>query len=91
MKQKHSWEITDGFWAVAEPLISKKTRDPDKAYKRKQGAGRPPMEHRKALEAIFFVLRTGIQWKASPVSFQCQQVNASTAGRAHIKKAYKPS
>ena len=65
MKQKHSWEITDEFWAVAEPLIPKKTRDPDKAYKRKQGAGRPPMEHRKVLEAIFFVLRTG----ALPVSF----------------------
>ena len=25
MKQKHSWEITDEFWAVAEPLIPKKT------------------------------------------------------------------
>jgi len=69
MKQKHSWDITDKFWAIAEPLIPKKTRDPDKAYKRKQGGCRPPMEPRKALEAIFYVLRTGIQWKALPVSF----------------------
>jgi len=69
MKQKHSWDITDEFWAIAEPLIPKKTRDPDKEYKRKQGGGRPPMEPRKALEAIFYVLRTGIQWKALPVFF----------------------
>ncbi len=69
MKQKHSWEITDEFWAIAEPLIPKKTRDPDKAYQRKPGGGRRPMEPRKALEAIFFVLRTGIQWNALPKSF----------------------
>ena len=71
MKQKYSWEITDEFWAFAEPLIPKKTRDPDNniAYQRKPGGGRPPMSPRKVLEAIFFVLRTGIQWKALPKSF----------------------
>jgi transposase len=69
MKQKHSWEITDKFWSIAEPLIPKRTRDPDKAYKRKKGGGRPPMEARTALEAIFYVLRTGIQWKVLPASF----------------------
>jgi transposase len=71
MKQKHSWEITDEFWAVAEPLIPKKTRDPnnDKAYQRKPGGGRPPMQPRMVLAAIFFVLRTGIQWKALPKYF----------------------
>jgi transposase len=69
MKQQHSWEITDEFWAIAEPLIPIKTRDPDKAYTRRSGGGRPPMEPRKALEATFFVLRTGIQWKARPKSF----------------------
>ena len=39
------------------------------AYQRKPGGGRPPMSPRKVLEAIFFVLRTGIQWKALPKSF----------------------
>jgi len=68
MKQKRSWEITDEFWAMAEPLVPKKTRGPDKAYQRKAGGGRHPMEPRKALEAIFFVLRTGIQWNALPKS-----------------------
>jgi transposase len=69
MKQKHSWEITDEFWSIAEPLIPEKNRNPDKAYQRKQGADRQPMEKRTALQAIFYVLRTGIQWKALPLSF----------------------
>ena len=69
MKQKKSWEITDEFWEAAAPLIPKKERDGNKRYKRKPGGGRPPMEPRKVLEAIFYVLRTGIQWNALPKSF----------------------
>jgi transposase len=61
-----SWQISDSFWQIAEPLIPKTQRDPNKQYKRKPGAGRKPMESRRVLEAIFFVLRTGIQWKALP-------------------------
>jgi transposase len=66
LKQKKSWEITDAFWEAAEPLIPKRERDSNKEYKRKSGGGRPPMEPRKALQAIFYVLRTGIQWNAIP-------------------------
>jgi transposase len=55
--------------AIAEPLIPKKNRNPDIAYQRKPEGGRHPMEQRKVLEAIFFVLRTGIQWKALPKTF----------------------
>jgi transposase len=69
MKQKRSWEITDAFWEEAEPLIPRKERNPYKEYQRKPGGGRPPMPPRKALAAIFFVLRTGIQWKALPAAF----------------------
>jgi transposase len=69
MKQRHSWEITDKFWEAAQPLIPQKERDGNKEYQRKAGGGRPPMESRRALEAIFYVLRTGIQWKALPKAF----------------------
>jgi transposase len=69
MKQKRSWEITDAFWEAAKPLIPKKQRESEHGYQRKPGGGRPPMESRKVLEAIFYVLRTGIQWKALPRSF----------------------
>ena len=69
MKQKHSWEITDAFWEAAQPLIPKRERDNNKTYQRKPGGGRTPMEPRKVLGAIFYVLRTGIQWKALPKTF----------------------
>jgi len=69
MRQKKSWEITDSFWEVAQPLIPYKERDSNKQYKRRSGGGRPPIEPRRALEAIFYVLRTGIQWNALPKNF----------------------
>ena len=45
-------------------MTPEKERNSNKEYRRKPGGGRPPMDSRKALEAIFYVLRTGIQWKA---------------------------
>jgi len=64
--QKQSWEITDEFWDEVKYIIPTPKRDENKKYKRKLGGGRKPMCPRKALEAIFYVLRTGIQWKALP-------------------------
>jgi transposase len=69
MKQQHSWEITDEFWARAEPLIPPCPRDPAKKYQRGPGGGRPPVDPRTAFEGIFFVLRTGIPWNALPERF----------------------
>lgn len=69
MKQKKSWEITDAFWNEVKHLIPIKQRNAEKEYKRKQGGGRKPIEPRKVLEAIFYILRTGIQWKALPKEF----------------------
>ena len=69
VKQKHSWQITDEFWDEIKHLIPIKQRDDNKQYKRKSGGGRKPLEARKVLEAIFYVLRTGIQWKALPKEF----------------------
>jgi len=69
MRQKKSWELTDSFWEVAQPLIPYKERDSNKEYKRRPGGGRPPIEPRRTLKAIFYVLRTGIQWNALPKTF----------------------
>ncbi len=66
--RQKSWTISDGFWSKVEHLLPDRSRDPKKQYKRAQGAGRPPMEKRKVLAAIFYVARTGIQWKALPKS-----------------------
>jgi transposase len=69
MKQKHTWEITDAFWEKVEPLLPRNERDQNKDYRRKPAGGRPPITPRKALEAIFYVLRTGIHWKTLPERF----------------------
>ena len=36
----------------------------------KPKGGRPRMDNRKALDAIFYALRTGCQWKAKPSKFR---------------------
>jgi len=61
-----SWEVSDAFWAIVEPLIPQPQREREKQYKRKVGGGRKPIEARKVFAAIVYVLRTGIQWKALP-------------------------
>ena len=61
-----SWQVSDAFCAKVEPLIPSPERDPDKTYRRKPGGGRKPLPARTVFEAIVYVLRTGIQWKALP-------------------------
>lgn len=66
MARVRSWEVSDAFWAIAEGLIPERERDPSKAYRRKPGAGRKPLNYRRVFEGIVYVLRTGCQWKALP-------------------------
>jgi len=61
-----SWEVSDEFWAIVEPLIPAPKRKAGQEYKRKPGGGRKPLPPRQIFEAIEYVLRTGIQWKALP-------------------------
>jgi transposase len=63
-----SWIISDAFWERIAPLLPDSERDPCREYKRSPGAGRPPMDKRTVISAIFYVARTGIQWKALPKS-----------------------
>jgi transposase len=65
-KRLAAWQVSDRFWELVEPLIPQPRRDPAKSYKRKPGGGRKPLEPRRVFEAIVYVLRTGIQWKALP-------------------------
>ena len=64
-----SWKVSDSFWSKVEPLIPKVKRDKTKAYQRRKGGGRKPMASRQIFEAIVYVLRTGIQWKALPKEY----------------------
>lgn len=61
-----SWQVSDEFWERVEPLIPQHQRDPDKVYKNRPGSGRRRLPARQVFEAILYVLRTGIQWKALP-------------------------
>ena len=54
------WRIPDELWAQIEPLLP-----PKRSYPK---GGRPRMPDRQAMDAIFYVLRTGCQWKALPCS-----------------------
>ena len=61
-----SWEVSDAFWEIVEPLIPKPKREKEKQYKRIVGGGRKPIEPRKVFSSIVYVLRAGLQWKALP-------------------------
>jgi hypothetical protein len=52
------FRLTDEMWEKFRPLI------PPRVNTHKFGGGRPPASDRDCLDAIFFRLRTGCQWKA---------------------------
>ncbi len=54
------WRIPDELWERIAPLLP-----PERTHPR---GGRPWTPARRVLEALFYVLRTGIQWKALPHS-----------------------
>ena len=67
MPRIRTWEISDDFWNLVEPLIPQNLRSPEKTYKRKPGGGRKPQySNRVYFSAIVYVLRTGIIWNALP-------------------------
>jgi len=54
------WRVPDELWEHLEPLLP-----PERPYPK---SGCPRMPDRQALDAIFYVLRTGYPWKALPRS-----------------------
>ncbi len=68
-KSYQSWTLSTEFWDKIKALIPTYQRDTNKEYKRKPGGGRKPPCYRRILEGIFYVLRTGCQWKAMPEKF----------------------
>lgn len=55
--------VSDDLWELIEPLIPKHRPSPK--------GGRPPVEDRKALMGIIFVLKTGIPWEYLPQEMGC--------------------
>jgi transposase len=51
------WRIPDELWEQIQPLLPAPKPHP-------LGCHKPPVDPRRAMDAIFFVLRTGCQWNA---------------------------
>ena len=67
MARIKTWEISDEFWGLVEPLIPASPRAEEKTYARKPGGGRKrKYSDRLYFAAIVYVLRTGIIWNALP-------------------------
>ena len=58
MREK-PWEVSDLVWARIEPMLPEKTR-------RFRYPGRKPLDDRRVLQGILFVLHTGIGWEHLP-------------------------
>jgi transposase len=64
MEQKQvaeAWRLPDELWQKVEPLLPK--------YRSSRKGGRPRLPVRQVMNGIFYVLRTGCQWKAAPPEF----------------------
>ncbi len=57
-RKKGRFRISDELWKKMKPLI------PKRINQHPRGGGRKPVPDRHAMNGIFFVLRTGCQWKA---------------------------
>ena len=56
--------LDDALWGRIEPLLPPKPR-------RSRFPGRKPLDNRKALTGILFVLRTGMAWEELPQELGC--------------------
>src|SRR5436305_434304 len=57
--------VSDKLWELIEPLL------PRPKPRRFRYPGRKPLDHRKALTGILFVLKTGIPWEDLPIEMGC--------------------
>jgi transposase len=55
--------VSDELWKVVEPLLPKHEPSPK--------GGRPPIDDRKTLTGIIFVLKSGIPWEMLPQEMGC--------------------
>ena len=57
--------VDDGLWSIIQPLLPKPKR------RRFRYPGRQPLDNRKCLTGILFVLKTGIPWEDLPQEMGC--------------------
>ncbi len=57
--------VSDELWNILQPLL------PPPKRRRRHHPGRKPLDDRKALTGILFVLKTGIPWEDLPIEMGC--------------------
>jgi transposase len=57
--------VSDELWEIVQPLL------PAPKPRRKRYPGRKPMDDRKALTGILFILKTGMAWEDLPRELGC--------------------
>ena len=68
-----SFQVSNELWAVLAPLL------PQRVNTHPLGGGRPRVPDRKCANGIFYVLRTGCQWKA------LDQTGICSGSTAHLR------
>src|SRR3954454_3170142 len=63
------WRIPDPLWERIRPLLPPRPHHP-------LGGHNPRVNDRRAMDAIFFVLRTGCQWNALNATGICSSSSA---------------
>ena len=63
------WRMPDDLWERIEPLLPPRKPHP-------LGCHNPRVDDRRAMDAIFFVLRTGCQWNALNATRICSSSSA---------------
>lgn len=66
---RRDWRIPDELWEQVAPLLPARKAHP-------LGCHRPRVDDRAAMDAIFFVLRTGCQWNALNATGICSSSSA---------------
>jgi transposase len=66
---RRDWRIPDELWERIHPLLPPRKPHP-------LGCHRPRVNDRQAMDAIFFVLRTGCQWNALQDTGLCSSSSA---------------
>ena len=56
--RKYPSDLSDEQWRIIDRLLPKRLR-----------RGRPPIDRRQVINAIFYVLRSGCQWRMLPGDF----------------------
>ena len=57
--------VDDELWKLIQPLL------PSPKPRRKRYPGRKPVDNRKALSGVLFVLKSGIPWEMLPQEMGC--------------------